>query len=378
MVNLGTGLGKGRRSGMHKDHVLNAALARQWQDERVNAASLPILGQPRTRYLPPVGASLVIAAALACAPVASAMPDAFAAPLRLLGVILVSLAALTILRRLGAAKPERRAAFFAIAPALLLPPGLPGLAEAFGIAGSMMAIAAALGRSHGHMLSWWGAAVAFDPHAILIAPVVLGLLLNRRVPPRHWVIAPLVSIAALTAVLAISWPLPGWGGIVALRVEDLPLYGTAPNLWAIATALLPGAPLGGLALTATIGVSAAYSARLSATPLSGRALLAAATLASLALDLLLPPQTIPGFLMADLLALTLALAGRDPANWRVAILVQAGSGLVLLGEWLHLAGFAMLGVGGLVWATLSLAHRVLKPAANDNPLMTRPTLNLVL
>jgi len=54
-----------------------------------------------------------------------------------------------------------------------------------------------------------------------------------------------------------------------------------------------------------------------------------------------------------------------------AILVQAGSTLALLSYLSGIAGLAALGAVAMIVATLFLARPLLKPAANDNPLMAR-------
>lgn len=227
---------------------------------------------------------------------------AFGAFCALLGIAVVSLAALAILRRLGVAAPERSTALFAIAPSLLLQPGLNGLSDAFWIAACLMALAAALDRRHMHMLRWWGTALAFDPHAMFVAPLLLALLINRHVPVHRWAVAPLISLATLAVLFAIGWPMPGWESVFAGRADGLPpLSANAPNIWAIVQALPLGAlSLSGLAGTATIGVSAAYIARFSAQRLNGRSLIAAALLATLIMGGLLPYQQADCFLLSTL------------------------------------------------------------------------------
>ncbi|MFT6569759.1 MAG: hypothetical protein ACJAWY_001466 [Sphingomonas echinoides] len=388
MVNLAARLGKGRWRCARNGRALNAALARPWHDERVNAAFITMPARPHRRGLPPMALSLLLAAVLAFGPMLLTLDPvaalarfsnvsanlAFGAFCALLGIAVVSLAALAILRRLGVAAPERSTALFAIAPSLLLQPGLNGLSDAFWIAACLMALAAALDRRHMHMLRWWGTALAFDPHAMFVAPLLLALLINRHVPVHRWAVAPLISLATLAVLFAIGWPMPGWESVFAGRADGLPpLSANAPNIWAIVQALPLGAlSLSGLARTATIGVSAAYIARFSAQRLNGRSLIAAALLAALIMGGLLPYQQADCFLLADLLALILALARHDRASWRVAMLVQAGSALGLVGDRLDLPGFAMLGAVALLSATLSLARTALQPAANDNPLMARP------
>jgi uncharacterized membrane protein YedE/YeeE len=102
-----------------------------------------------------------------------------------------------------------------------------------------------------------------------------------------------------------------------------------------------------------------------------RGLMSAALLASLVSAGLLPGMHANAFFFADILALILALRWRDTASWTIAILVQLGSVLAWLGASTGISGLAMFGGIATLIATFRLARSLLKPAANDNPLMTR-------
>ena len=327
--------------------------------------------RPERQRLPPVAVSLPIAGAFVIAATLWATP--FAAFCALLGIVVVALAGLAVLRRLDTAEPGRRAALFALGPCVLFGAGLADLNDSLWMAACLMALAAALDRRHILMLLCWGGALGIDPQAMFVAPFFLALLIDRRVPVYRWAVAPLVAAATLAARFAAGWPIGGWACAFCLQADGVQqLSANAPNIWTIVQVLPLGeVPLSGLALAATIGVSGAYVARISTLRLSGHSLVAAALLASLIMAGLLPHLHPNGVFLADMLVLILALSKRDPASGRIALLVQAGSALGVLADLSGLGGLAILGAGALVTATLSLARSVLKPAANDNPLMAR-------
>lgn len=249
-----------------------------------------------------------------------------------------------------------------LATPLLLVPALLGFAllgpwGAASVAACLMALVAASGRQHVAMLGWFGLALGCSGLALLLAPLVLALLLDRRVPWRHWAIAP--GLAA-----AVLWLRQGGGDVP-------PPSPYAPNIWAIAHALpwVDTLPLGGLALTATVGAGAAFVAWFSVRPLHGRALVEAALLCALVTADLAPAMPPGSFVLAGLLAAAVAVA--DPARIRVALLVPGGMLLTLLAERGGLDHAGAIGAIPLIWATLLVARTVLHPAANDNPLMIR-------
>jgi len=214
--------------------------------------------------------------------------------------------------------------------------------------------------------------VAFKAQAVLIAPFFLALLIKRRVPLWLWPIAPLVTIATMVPAWAAGWPAADLATIYLRQADTFQMLSfNAPNIWAILQALPLGLPLVGLAAAAAIGGTAAYIARFSAQTLDNRALLSAALLATLITAGLLPRMHERYFFLADVLALSLALVCRDRPSQTIAMLVQAGSTLALLGYLSGLTGFVTLGAVAMIVATVKLAVPLLKPAVNDNPLMAR-------
>ena len=214
------------------------------------------------------------------------------------------------------------------------------------------------------MLLWYGVALGFDPQALLIGPFIAALAIQHRAAPL-WVA--LSGVAAAAIVLAR-------GSIGDLSMPpfllDLPLSRGAPNLWVLLLAA-PGVgdlPLNGLAIVATVGTAGAYTAWFSARRLYSQQRADAILLCALVMTVVIPATDAMVLMIAAIVAGTLAIAGRgDPARWRVAGLVLATSALALLPE----RGAMPLAAVALLIATLLHARAVIKPAANDNPLMPR-------
>lgn len=214
------------------------------------------------------------------------------------------------------------------------------------------------------MLLWYGVALGFDPQALLIGPFIAALAIQRRAAP-SWVA--LAGSAAAAILLA-----RGYVGDLSMPpfLLDLPLSRGAPNLWVLLRAV-PGmgeVPLIGLALVASVGAAGAYTAWFSARRLYPQMLADAVLLCALAMGAVMPATDATALMITDIVALSLALTkGSDPARWRVAALVLGGSALALLPQ----PGAPPLAAIALLIATLLQARAVLKPAANDNPLMPR-------
>ena len=328
------------------------------------------LPRPAVRPLPPIAATLALACAISWFARPAVAPDLFA----FLGAAALALAARYLLIRLDAPQPNRAAALIFVLPGAMASAGLQGQCDMLWAAACVMALACAVTRKHVMMLAWCGLALGVSFQTLFIVPFFIALLITRRVPPQRWLVAPLVAAATMLLAWTAGWPaadllslpLPQAGSHPALSLD-------APNIWQIVQALpIVGAlPLGGLALAAAAGVTAAYIAWLSTRPLEGRALLAPALLAPLLTAGLLPHMDGQDFFLADILALVTALALRDRSGWRIAAMVQAGSLLAWFG---HRSGFdalAMIGAIPVIMATIEIARPLLHPFANDNPLLAR-------
>ncbi len=360
------------------------------------------LPRPRFRPLPPVAATLALACAMLwfALPVVTTDLAAFRAPwfdhavtaapvavfgsvvaapllaklVSLFGTGVLALAVRHLLIRLDAPQPNRAAALMFILPSTIVNAGLLGQFDALWAAPCIMALACAVERKHLAMLAWCGLALGITVQSLLIAPFFIALLINRQVPLRLWLVAPLVAAATMLPAWAAGSPA---GDLVSRYLgqpsTDAALALNAPNLWQIVEALpvIGAMPLYGLALASALGATAAYIAWLSARPFHGRALLAPALLAPLVTAGLLPHMHERSFFLADVLALILALAVRDRANWQLAAMIQAGSLFALLGHLGGLEAMAMIGAIPMIVATAKIAQPLLHPFANDNPLLAR-------
>ena len=339
-----------------------------WFDHIVATGPIASFEQPFSNYAP---AYLYLLAALSL--MSGALPALMLIKLlSVAGTLVLALAVRHLLTRFDAPQPIRAAALVFAMPSLLLNATLLGQCDAMWAAPCVMGVAAAVDRRHRAMLVWFGLAVAFKAQAVLIAPFFLALLIKRRVPLWLWPIAPLVTIATMVPAWAAGWPAADLATIYLRQADTFQMLSfNAPNIWAILQALPLGLPLVGLAAAAAIGGTAAYIARFSAQTLDNRALLSAALLATLITAGLLPRMHERYFFLADVLALSLALVCRDRPSQTIAMLVQAGSTLALLGYLSGLTGFVTLGAVAMIVATVKLAVPLLKPAVNDNPLMAR-------
>lgn len=315
----------------------------------------------RPSALPPVGLTVALWIALSCW-LLSAGPDdgiAWRPILPVIGSAALALAVRRLLRSLDAPHADRAAALTLFVPTVLFD----SQGDALSVAACVMALCAALDRRYAALLGWFVLSLALSWQALTLAPLVVAMLVNRRVSWRLWGVAPGVG----AALLLLTWYAARLQGDSPAALSD-----GAPNAWAIAQALpwIGELPLTGLALAATIGAVAAFIAWFSVRPLHGRALVKAALLCALVTAGLAPWMTERAFLLADVLALGLALTLRGPLPLRTAALVLCGSLLALLGHYAH-SNLAAMAAVPMIAASVLLARAVLAPAANDNPLMAR-------
>ena len=340
-----------------------------WFDHIAATGPVAAFAQPFSNYTP-----LYLYLLAAIAPFGAVVPPLLLIKLlSLTGTVALAFAVRHLLLRLGAPEANRGAALIAVLPSFVLNADLMGQCDAMWGAACVMALTAAIDRRHAVMLAWCGLALGFKAQSVFVAPFFLALLINRRVPFRLWPIPLLVAAATMLPAWAAGWPARDLAMVYLRQAEHFQaLSMNAPNIWALVQALpLGGLPLAGLAFAAAIGVTGAYIARLSATYLDDRTFVAAALLAPLIVVGLLPRMHERFFFLADVLALVLALTCRNRRGWTIALLVQIGSSLGIVGYLVGWDGMTMLGAPAMIAATILTAQIVLKPAANDNPLMAR-------
>jgi hypothetical protein len=130
--------------------------------------------------------------------------------------------------------------------------------------------------------------------------------------------------------------------------------------------------LTGLALTAVIGASAWFIARFAWRPPLGSEVIGASLLIVLVTAGLLPGMTEGSFVMADILALMLAVMRGDRRSWMVFALIAAGSMLGLVGDLTGIEACAIVGAVPMIVATALVARQFLVSPANDNGLPLNP------
>ena len=250
-----------------------------------------------------------------------------------------------------------------LAGSLLLPLAMVPGGAWFWPAACMLAIMATVEQDHRAMLIWYGLAVGSGAEALVLAPFVLVISIQRRVPPVQ------LGAAAALAAGTLSGRWIAGAAVLPSFPLDTTLFNGAPNVWMLARVMpwFADVPLIGLAYTAAIGCAAAYVAWFSARPVSERALLDAALLCMLVMTNVMPGLDISTLAPVVILAVLLAIVRREAIRWRIAALVVGG---VLIG----CSGVPELcpsGALAMLFACFFHAQLVLKPAANDNPLMAR-------
>lgn len=343
-----------------------------WYEHAVRTGPFAVFAAPWSNYTPPY---LYVLAALA--PLHGLL-GAFAAVklAAIVGTVLLVAACRQLLRSLDVPRAGVIACGVAALPSVALNAGALAQADAWVTAPLIMALATAVDRRHRSMLAWCGVALSIKLQAMLVAPFVLGLLIARRVPFRWWPVAPAVAVAMLAPAWLLGWPLGDLLTIYARQggtFDDLSR--NAPNVWMVAQALgLRDPSLTGLALAGAAGAGAALAARMSADAarLAGTVLLRYALLAPLLTAGLLPRMHERYFFAADVIALMLFAVERTRRTAAIAVAVQAGSTLAIVGYlasdglWAALGGLVMIG------ATVMVARDLWPAAANDNPLPLRP------
>lgn len=342
-----------------------------WFNHIVDTGPIAAFAHPFGAYNPPYLYLLALAT-----PLKGVIADGFIIKaVGVLGNVAAAAAMWHLLVRLKVDDAKRLAICLLALPTLILNAALLGQSDAMYAAPLLMAMAAAIDRKHPAMLGWCGLAIGIKLQAVLIGPFILVLLIARRVPLHHWLWTPAIYALTLVPAWLAGWPVYDLLTIYAGQADtfhDVAL--NAPNIWMVA--MLLGAQshdITGLAMVTAVGAVAAYLARFIATArhFTPVMLVRLALLAPLITAGLLPRMHERYFLLADVLALVLAIISPNRSDWRIAAYVQLGS---ILGLFAYCVGWPwMAGVGAIpmLLATWLTAAPLLQPAANDNPLLAR-------
>lgn len=342
-----------------------------WFNHIVETGPIAAFAHPFGDYNPPY--LYLLAAAT---PLKGVIPDVYVIKLlSLLGNVAAAGAAWHLLTRLKIDDAVRLSACLMVLPSLLLNCALLGQSDAMYVAPLLMALAAAIDRRHRAMLGWCGLALGIKLQAVLFGPFILVLLIARRVPLRDWLWTPAIYLSTLVPAWLAGWPAYDLLTIYVTQADVFhDIARNAPNIWMVA--MLIGAPsndITGLAIAAAVGAVAAYLARFIATArhFAPVMLVRLALLAPLITAGLLPRMHERYFLLADILAVVLAIISTDRGDWKIAVFVQLGSICGLVGYATGLPWLAGVGALPMVAATWLTLRPLIWTAANDNPLMAR-------
>ncbi|WP_066803614.1 hypothetical protein [Sphingomonas asaccharolytica] len=342
-----------------------------WFEHIRATGPIAAFAHPFGNYTPPY--LYLLATATLAAPLAD--PISLIKLLSIAGTFALVAAVWRLLAALDVMHPGRKAMIVFALPTVVLNAGLLGQCDAIWAAASVMALAAAVKRHHAMMLAWCGLALAIKLQPAFSAPIILALLIGRRVPFRLWPIAPAAFVTAMLPAWLLGWPAADLATIYLHQADWSPLLSlNAPNIWVIAQALplVGDLPLSGLAIAAATGASAWLIARFSWRAPEREQLLAAALLVTLITVGLLPRMHERYFFLADILALVLAFVRNDRHSWRIAGLVQLASLAGLLAYLSGVTALAVLGALPMIAATLLLGRQFLVSPANDNGLPLNP------
>jgi Gpi18-like mannosyltransferase len=184
------------------------------------------------------------------------------------------------------------------------------------------------------MLVWVGVAVSFKAQAAFLAPFVFAVLLRARRPWPMWLVPPAVYALVMTPAWLAGWPAADLLLVYIRQAGELPGFiSAAPQPWIVVRWLRPDwAPdafiLGYVAaLLATGAIAFGLQRHLSTV----EGLLLVALLSASLLPFLLPKMHERYLLLADMLAICLALSHRTAGTIALAALVQSASLLALAG-----------------------------------------------
>jgi len=195
----------------------------------------------------------------------------------------------------------------------------------------------------------FGLAFSFKQQAIFLSPLLLTLILWRRMPIRYLLIVPATYVVMMIPAALAGRP---WRELLAIYARQTELNHVlsmnAPNPWWFLNKLVPydlGVAVGLLVSTA-VGLFLVFRSLWMRR--DAWSLLLLGTVASALMPYVMPKMASRYFFVADLM--TFALALTRPNLWPTAVLVQIGS-LVAISSYF----FASWGPSGLAFVPMTLA-----------------------
>ncbi|MEO7277466.1 MAG: hypothetical protein ABIW33_05535, partial [Sphingomicrobium sp.] len=272
------------------------------------------------------------------------------------GSLFLTFAVATLLKALGAS--PRLSVFTLVLPTVVINAALLGQCDALWVGSCVFALAVIVRGQVSRALLWCGVAFAFKSQAIFLAPVIVGVLAGRRAQWWHWLIPPAVFIASLVPAWLLGWPAWSLLTVYPGQAALVHIPGKLANPWIAATIFADHSsrPYFIIGYVAAAGAALAIAALASASVDNRRRLLALALLSATALPFLLPKMLERSWLLADVLALILALSLQTRRAAGIAIAVQAMSLLSLLTYiyWYHWPYPALGGIAIGVFALGSI------------------------
>ncbi|HUP68133.1 MAG TPA: hypothetical protein VM145_07980 [Sphingomicrobium sp.] len=248
--------------------------------------------------------------------------------LSLAGTLFLAVSFGDLLKAIGV--PARKAVALLALPTVIMNGALMGQCDALWSGACILAVAAMIRGRTATSLAWCGVAVAFKAQAVFIAPFIIGVLVQRRLPLWHWAI-PALAFAVLMLPAAIAgWPVSDLLTVYFRQAGEFDFAGRLATPWVWVGMSLHDAAqkfyVWGYALAAAVAVGIAV--------LSFRAkqaaLLPAALMSAIALPFFLPRMHERYFFLADVLSLALAFTLRNRMAITAAVAMQVASLLSLL------------------------------------------------
>jgi Gpi18-like mannosyltransferase len=252
--------------------------------------------------------------------------------LSLVSIATVAIAVRHLLTTLGAQRATEAALWLCLLPSVLANGPLLGQCDGFWAAAAVMAVVEAVKGRHVVMLVWCGVAVAFKAQAIFLAPMIIGVLISKRVPLSFWAIPIGVYAAAMVPAWLVGWPAYDLATVYLRQAQWVgfrgDFVGNAANPWSFVPAPVAMEHFW-LGYVAAAAAAIALIITMTRRLLSTRQLVEAALLSSMVVPFLLPKMHERFFFLADVLSFSIAWACRDRFSVGIAILVQGSSFLAL-------------------------------------------------